>query len=268
MSELDIPIEKYNEFIDIKRDDLYGSYDDNIEPYNDGMGCKTRGIILSIDDAKDKNFKGIVTSATKNSNAARILSYFCNEEKLKCTIIIPKLKELSSSFKIAKSYGSELIESKFCRTQYLDFLAKKYAKENNYYYLEQGCSNSFLFDCYETEGKYVINNYDNVFITVGTGTIFGGLSKGLRNKNIKCIGLSLVKTEEQIKKFLKKKFSFELINEKESIIQLPKQKNIIENPIFDINYSLLAWNWLINNIELYKTQRNLFWNTGNNLKNG
>lgn len=256
MPRYSTPIEKYSDCLDIKRDDLVG--------ITDFCGCKVRGILPTMQDAKYYLYPGIVTSATKNSNAARLLSFYTRIEGLKCTIIIPKLKELSSALLLAKQEGAELIESKFSRTQYLDFLAKQYAKEHNYYYLEQGCSNNNLFNAYVSQGSclHTTKTYDNVFVTVGTGTIFGGLSKGFFTSSTEVIGLSLVKTPEQIQKYLKKKFNCG--SDLNKIILLPKQKNLLKDDRFDENYSLLAFNWLINNIEQFKHQKNLFWNTGNN----
>ncbi len=247
-------IEKYNDWLDIKRDDLFGEL-----PY--GMGSKARGVIPLINDYLQLGINGVVTSASQYSNFARILSFYCKLKNIKCNIFTPKLKDISNNLKIAKNLGANLIETKFCRSIYLNYLAKKYSQEKNIPFIEQGCSNEYLFKAFKEEANK-LPKYDNIFITVGLGTSFAGVCSGVKDSLVNVIGLSITKKPEQIVKYLKKKFNFiNLYEFQEKIILCPKTK-LQENELFDSHYSLVAWNWLMNNSEHYKNKKNLFWNTG------
>jgi hypothetical protein len=150
--------------------------------------------------------------------------------------------------------------TKFSRSIYLNYLAKKYSTDNNCGFIDQGCSNEYLLGAFERESR-LIKEYDYIFITVGLGTSFAGVCLGQRETPTKIVGLSITKNQKQLQKYLKKRFDFELQEPKESLILLPPS-SFEEEEDLDSHYSLRAWHYVVDEEKNLKDKKVLFWNTG------
>ena len=273
MLNIKTPIEEYeinNIPVFVKREDL-------CSPFPGPNNAKIRGIYPFLLRLKEQGIKNVGILDTKISRAGWIVAYCCSKLGLKCYDFFPMYKndsKLKFQQLMVKAFKGILIPQKAGRESIRYARAKKFMKK---------IPNSFMLPdmlkLTETvnEVSKIVLSIDksllsgSIIVSVGSGTIFTGILKGLIEQKladsslfgILCANVSTESRYRNINKLLGyynffKKPKVKLINYNYEYLK----PEFYDSPFpCDIYYDRKAWRWLCLNVNKLK-QPILFWNIG------
>jgi len=179
----------------IKRDDI---------TYLCGGGNKSRKLEYLIQDALDNNSDTIITCGAVQSNHCRLTASAASLEGLDCYVVLEE--RIPGSYDKDASGNNYLFKLLGCKTSLIKSENSKEAMDEIYYKLIADGKKPYIIpgggscplgilgyiDCAQEIIKYCEEHtkFDIIFCCSGSGGTHAGLLLGLRNYNIKIIGIS------------------------------------------------------------------------------
>ena len=254
------PIEEYmvlGHTISVKRDDLYG------QPPAPPL-AKLRGAKLLLEKLKEQGIGKVAVYDTSVSKAGQGIAYLCNELSLQCLAGFPLAKGSSTKpqQEIARELGAELLAMKAGRTAVCYAQFKKEATERGYYVLPLGLVCQETVAALAEQSALLGDNYKNIILCTGSGTIATGIALGTRTAviGVSC-GMSTSKQWKRINQLAYPNvlFNLQLIEPKYGYYHALDTDHcpFPTSPYYDMK----AWDWLVTHTEELQHPV-LFWNIG------
>lgn len=246
------PIQKINN-IYIKRDDFFEFAGCN--------GSKVRSALYIIQKGIEEGFDTFVSVGSRFSPQCEIISNICEKLGCKCYLFMPNSNTDTSIIKNIRNNKNTFLIRDLKQGAYTNVLiarSKKFAEENNYYYIPFG------MECFENiaitskQVKNLPKDINRIVVAVGSGmnyvSIINGLQKYNRD-NIEVIGIQVGK--DPTKLITKYCPMFKFLNHKIVNCNIPYEKQLkvsINNIELDPIYEAKCINYLQPN--------DLFWIVG------
>ena len=155
--------------------------------YAGSKGGKAEGAYNLIKDGISNGYSEFVTIGSRLSPQCEIVSNICNNIGLTCDLFMPKGQDTLVTNKI-KSRNNCTIHDDLGRGAYTNVLiyrAKKFAKENNKYFIPFGMLCKKNIDIISEQAYNIPSDVNRVVVPVGSGTTMIGIIKGLNKMNRK-----------------------------------------------------------------------------------
>lgn len=162
-------------------------------------GSKVRGALYIIKKAIDLGYKDFVSVGSRFSPQCEIISNICEFLNLKCYLFMPNSYKDTSIIKNIKNNKNTTLVRDLKQGAYTNVLitrAKKFAAENNYYFINFGMELPETIDIIGEQVQNIPDNINRIIIPVGSGMNFCAVANGLlkyNKNNIKIIGISVGK---------------------------------------------------------------------------
>lgn len=263
------PIEKINEDLYVKREDLAC-------PTPGPPFGKVRGLYPVLSKLKNKGVKVVSYMDTSISMAGWGVSYFCRELGLKAVIFYPKYKELRHNqeeyIEKWKGFGAEVIPLDKPNRQSINYYRAKKILTEMYpdsIILPQGLPFNETIDNVAEEIKKDMESYKDIksiVVSVGSGVMCAGILLGASLSGLSPDVYGIFVAPKSVDTYNKKIFKY--IGNEYSKLHLVEtdyeytDKEEMTTP-FPCNpyYDAKAYKWMITNIDNIKKPV-LFWNTG------
>lgn len=185
-------IEKING-IYLNRNDKVNIYDVN--------GMKAMSALHLIENAIKRKYAGIVTVGSRYSPQCNIVSDICEHLNIKSHLFMPNSKNDTNIMKkINGRRNSQIHKVNYGYTSNLIYNAKKFAKENDFYYIDFGMRNAENVDFISHQVEEVPNHIKRIIVPIGSGVNFLGILYGLekyKRFETKLIGVITGSTESK-----------------------------------------------------------------------
>jgi hypothetical protein len=228
---------------------------------------KARGVFSHLQNIKEKTI-GVLD--TYHSQGGWAVARACQILGKKCVVFYPEFKHdpgYRNPQQQAKKLGAKLVGLPAGRSAILFHSAKKQVLELGGYMVPNALK---LQESVEETAKEVPNQkFDNVLVSISSGTLAAGVIKGFANRKITIkkylIHLGYSRSLDQVVRYLEEKsgqtnIPIQLIDEKYGYKD-KAEKGV--SPPFPCNpwYDLKAFRWWLSNQESYSGVT-LFWNIG------
>lgn len=182
-----------------KRDDTF-----NVCGVNGG---KARAAYHIINKAINNGANEFVTAGSRQSPQCEIVSEICEHLGVKCHLFMPRGKDTSVIEHINKNKLSTIHRTKVGYNNVIIYNAKKYAEENNYYYIPFGMECEENLEITKHQVKNIPSSVKRIIIPCGSGMSMISVIKGLDYYNMhdkEVIGIIVGKDPKKaFEKFLK-----------------------------------------------------------------
>jgi 1-aminocyclopropane-1-carboxylate deaminase/D-cysteine desulfhydrase-like pyridoxal-dependent ACC family enzyme len=277
------PVDKIDDFLFVKRDDLFSPSDAS------GInGGKLRQCIFLFKSIEHK-YNGVITGCGIYSPQSSIVSYVANKQEIPSYVCVGGTTENNINqnkyLSLSKKYGGQIINLKSGRHTVLYKYARERALKDNLFLVNYGINlddnmQSLIFST-ANQVENIPDYLDNLFITCGSGITSIGILVGIKKfgkkiRNITLIGnapnrtLKIKKTlalienyDNQYKGVLDIDFNF---IDRYSDINFKyerKETGFLNDILLHPNYEAKAWNYIVQ--EKLLSGKNLFWIVGASL---
>ena len=181
-----------------KVDNIYLKREDKFE-FAGCSGSKVRSALYIIEKAMKLGYKDFVSVGSRFSPQCEIISSICEKLDLKCYLFMPDATKDTSIIKNIKNNKNTTLIRELKQGAYTNVLisrAKKYAQDNNYYFINFGMEMQETIDIIAEQVKNIPNNIKRIIIPIGSGMNFCAVANGLIKYNrfdIQIIGISVGK---------------------------------------------------------------------------
>ena len=192
------PVEKHND-IWVKRDDLF--------TVGNVRGGKVRSCYQLMLKAISEGYKDFVSLGSNMSPQCEIISELCELLNVHCYLFMPHRKKESDIMQRIKNNKHTTVNeiTKGVYTNVLESRAKKFANENNYYYIPFGMEFEENVLTTMEQVKNIPQGVKRIVVPVGSGMSFCSIARGLIKYNrtdIKLVGIRVGKDpEHNIRKY-------------------------------------------------------------------
>lgn len=195
----DLTIVEYRDGYYFKRDDCYF--------FGDAIGGKARVAKFLVDKAIRDGYTKIVTTGSRDSRQCDIVSCVCEDYGIDCYIFMPQGKDTPIIQKINTRKHTTIYRTKVGYNSVLISHSKKWAIENNAYYIPFGMESWDCIDINKHQVQNIPNDVSRIIIPCGGGMQMISVIRGLREygkSHIKVIGVQVgANPKKIIEKFLK-----------------------------------------------------------------
>ena len=157
-------------------------------------GSKVRGALYIIENAMKMGYKDFVSVGSRFSPQCEIISNICEFLNLKCYLFMPNaFKDTSIIQNIKNNKNTTLIRDlkQGAYTNVLIARAKKFADENNYYFINFGMDMPETIEIIQEQVRNIPKDVKRIVMPIGSGINFCSVVCGLKkyNRNIKVLGV-------------------------------------------------------------------------------
>lgn len=176
-----------------KIDEYYFKRDDDYT-IGDAIGGKARVAKHLVEKAIEEGFTKVVTTGSRDSRQCDIVSSVCDYYNIECHLFMPSGKDTDVIRSIQNRKTSVIHRTKVGYNSVLMSHSKKWAEDNNAYYIPFGMESQECIDINMHQVQNIPDNISRIVIPCGGGMQMISVIKGLKHygmEHIKVVGVQV-----------------------------------------------------------------------------